>query len=61
MEDERVYYAGNEHFCRWGQMRFALVMKTLVLETNTLQMHIQTSATQTQLVTSDFQTELILR
>ena len=42
-------------------MRFALVTNTSVLETNKLKMHIQTSPTNTQLATSDFQTELVLR
>ena len=42
-------------------MRFALETNTLVLELNSLKTLVRTSATHTQLATSDFQTDLMLR
>ena len=39
----------------------ALEISTLVPEMNVLKTHVQTSATHTQLATSDFQTDLMLR
>ena len=58
-----AYCAGEKHFWCWRWTCFALEMKTLALERNMLKKHLQTSATHThtQLATSNFQTEFMLR
>ena len=64
-----LFWAGDEHFWCWRQMRFTLETNTLVLETNTLvletkawEMHVQTSVTRiASYCTNDFQTKVMSR
>ena len=56
VEDEH-FGAGNKNFWHWRSRCFALETNTLVLESNMLKTCIRSSATHTQLATSDFQTE----
>ena len=56
--ETNTFGAGGECVLSWRQMHFALETNTLVLEMDTLKTRIRTSATHTQLATSDFQQTL---